>query len=109
MNTHQDYTVDQLSEMLIDSILKEQFLNKENLKPKVAAFIKAFVNLKKVPKNYNAYESKSVQAKRLRTIEQRGAEIKFWQSIVHTLDPDNMERYFKQHKAMLVSKGFMQI
>ena len=31
--------------------------SKENLSPKVEAFIKAFVNLKNVPKNYNAYDN----------------------------------------------------
>lgn len=79
------------------------------MRPKVAAFIKAFVNLKKIPTNYNAYESKTKAAKRLRTLEQRDAEIKFWLNIVRILDPENMEKYYKQQKAMLVAKGFLEI
>lgn len=104
-----DYTIEELSEMLVDQILNEQFLSKENLRPKIAAFIKAFVNLKNVPKNYNGYESKTKQAARLRALEQRATEIKFWHNIVQLLDPDNMQKYYKQQDAMLVAKGFKDI
>jgi hypothetical protein len=104
-----DYTIEELSEMLVDSILKEQFLSKDNLRPKVQAFIKAFVNLKNIPKNYNKYESRTKRAARLRWIEKCNAECKFWQSIVAILDPDNMQKYYKQQDAMLVAKGFKDI
>lgn len=104
-----DYTIEELSEMLVDQILKEQFLSKENLRPKIAAFIKAFVNLKNIPKNYNKYESKSKRAARVRTIEKETAEKKFWLNLVRILDPDNMNKYYKQQDAMLVAKGFKDI
>lgn len=104
-----DYTIEELSEMLVDQILKEQFLSKENLRPKIAAFIKAFVNLKNVPKNYNKYESKTKRAARVRFIEKGIAEKKFWHNIVQLLDPDNMQKYYKQQDAMLVAKGFKDI
>jgi hypothetical protein len=104
-----NYTIEELATMLTEQILNEQFLSKEKLHPIISAFIKAFVDLKNVPKNYNAYESKSKAAARLRTIEQRGAEIKFWLTIVQTLDPDNMQKYFKQQEAMLVAKGFKKV
>lgn len=104
-----DYTIEELSEMLVDQILKEQFLSKENLRPKIAAFIKAFVNLKNIPKNYNAYESNTKRAARVRTIEQKDAEIKYWLSVVRVIDPDNMEKHYKQCGAMLVAKGFKTV
>lgn len=104
-----DYTIEELSEMLVDQILKEQFLSKENLRPKIAAFIKAFVNLKNIPKNYNKYESKTKRAARVRAIEKEVAEKKFWMTTVQLLDPDNMQKYYKQQDAMLVAKGFKEI
>lgn len=104
-----DYTVAELADMLTEQILGEQFLSKEKISPKVEAFIKAFVNLKNVPKNYNAYESKSAQARRLRAIEQKGYEIKFWREIVKELAPNDIDKYYKQHQAMLVSKGFKEV
>ena len=104
-----DYSIEELAEMLIDSILKEQFLSKDNLRPKVEAFIKAFVNLKNVPKNYNAYENKTKRAARIRAIEKTQVEAKFWKDMVLLLDPDNMQKYFKQQKAMLVAKGFKEV
>lgn len=104
-----DYTIEELSEMLVNQILKEQFLSKENLRPKIAAFIKAFVNLKNMPKNYNKYESKTKRAARVRAIEKEKAESRFWMNIVQLLDPDNMQKYYKQQDAMLVAKGFKEV
>ena len=102
-----NYTIDELSEMIVDAILSEQFLNKAVLIPKVRALIKTMVDLKNVPKNYNSYTSISREAKRLRTIEQRGKEVKFWMNIVKELDVLNMEAYYKRQEEMLISEGFL--
>lgn len=102
-----NYTIEELSEMIVEAILSEQFLNKQVLVPKVQALIKTMVDLKNVPKNYNSYTSISREAKRLRTIEQRGKETKFWMNIVKGLDGNNMETYYKQQEEMLIENGFL--
>jgi len=104
-----NYTVEELAEMIVDSVLSEQFLNKQILVPKVQALIKTMVDLKNVPKNYNSYTSISKEAKRLRTIEQRGKEVKFWMNIVKELDANNMDDYYKRQEEMLIENGFLSI
>ena len=102
-----NYTIEELSEMIVEAILSEQFLNKQVLVPKVQALIKTMVDLKNVPKNYNSYTSISREAKRLRTIEQRGKEVKFWMNIVKDLDANNMDNYYKRQEEMLIKNGFL--
>lgn len=105
-----NYTVDELSEMIVDSILQEQFLNKKTLVPKVKALIKTAVDLKNTPKNYNQIASPSKDAKRLRSLEQKDCEIKFWVNIIRGLVPDEqMQKYYLQQEAMLVTKGFKEV
>ena len=101
-----NYTIEELAEIIVESILSEQFLNRKTLVPKVAALIRTTVDLKNTPKNYNAYETKTSQAQRLRTIEQRGLEIRFWHDLVKRIDACNMENHYKQKDAFLAEKGF---
>ncbi|MES2004317.1 MAG: hypothetical protein V4450_07335 [Bacteroidota bacterium] len=109
MPGERNYTIDELADMMVDAVLSESILNKQTLVPKVRALIKTMVDLKNTPRNYDAKESKSTAARRLRTIEQKDAEIKFWLKIVRELDGDNIEKHFKQQKAMLVAKGFLTV
>ena len=104
-----NYTIEELAEMLVDSILKEPFLNKETLVPVVKAQIKTMVDLKNIPKDYNKQVSPSKDAKRLRTIEQKDCEIQFWHNIVKGLAPEKMPEFYKQQLAMLVTKGFIEV
>lgn len=104
-----NYSIDQLTDQFVSAILAEQFLSKEKLKPIIQSWIKVFVDLKKVPKDYNNIPKKNVHAQRLRTIEQKDAQIKFWLTIVREIDPDNMSKHYKQQEAMLVAKGFKEV
>lgn len=101
-----DYSIDDLADMLTNQILHEQFLSRESVRPKVAAFIRAFVNLKNIPKNYNAYASKTKTAKRLRAVEKEHEEAVYWKNIVRLLDPDNMDKHYEGCTKMLIVKGF---
>lgn len=102
-----NYDLDQLAEMLVDAFLSETHLNKQVLVPKCRALIRTMVDLKNVPKNYNQYVKPNKNADRLRALEQRGAEIKYWLNIVRTLDPENMQKYYDGSEAMLIEKGFI--
>lgn len=104
-----NYTMEELSEMIVDTILKEQFLNKKELVPKVLAHIKTLVDLKNIPKDYNEYESQTTRAARLRTIEQKQAEIVYWRDIVKRIDGENIEKYYKDQRDYLANKGFIKI
>ncbi len=106
MKTTQNYSMDELAELLVTDILKETFFRKETLLPKVKAWLKHAIDLKNTPKNYNAYESPSKAAIRLRTIEQKNAEIIFWRDIVKELDGRNMQTHYDNQEKMLKEKGF---
>lgn len=103
-----DYSIDDLADMLTTQILQEQFLSKESIRPKVVAFIRAFVNLKNIPKDYNGYVSKSQNAKRLRALEKERAEHHYWRQLVRVLDPDNIDKHYQQCAKMLIAKGFKE-
>jgi len=106
MSGEKNYTIEELSAMIVDTVLEEKILNRQTLLPRVQALVKTMVDLKNVPKNYNAYESKTTAARRLRTIEQKDCELKFWLALVKKMDPDNMEHYYKQSLDHLIEKGF---
>lgn len=101
-----NYDLDQLAEMFVDAFLSETHLNKAVLVPKCRALIRTMVDLKNVPKNYNQYVKPNKNADRLRALEQRGIEVKFWLNIVRQLDPNNMEKYYQMSKDHLADKGF---
>lgn len=107
MKTEQNFSMDELAAMLVEEIMAEPILRRDTLLPKIKVWLKGMVDLKNVPKNYNAYESKKKQAIRLRTIEQKDAEIKFWLAIVRNLDKDNIEQHYKDQEQMLRDKGFL--
>lgn len=101
-----NYTTEELAELIVDTVLHENMLNKKELLPKVHALVKTMVDLKNVPRNYNAYVSPNKNAARLRTIEQKTLEIKFWRDLVKQLDPDRIQEYYKQHYELMVKYGF---
>lgn len=107
MKTTQNYSMEDLAELLVKATLEETFLKRETLIPKFKAIIKTMIDLKNVPKNYNSYESKTTQARRLRTIEQKDAEIKFWLRIVKEIDGVNIEKHYRDSQSMLIEKGFI--
>ena len=100
-------TVDDLTDMLIEKILQETYLSKEVLNPLVKSFVKAFVDLKNVPTDYNKIESPTLQARRLRTIEQRDIQIKYWIDAVKSLDGDNIKKYYDEQNDLLKKRGFL--
>lgn len=104
----QDISVNELADMFVNSMLEDNILNKADLLVKAKAFFKTFVNLKNIPKDYNRIPDKNEHARRLRTIEKREVEAKFWHNIVKELNPNGMQEYYKQQKEMLVEKGFME-
>lgn len=99
---------DEFSNLVIDCINDEPFFRKEVLIPKVRALLAGF-NVNINTSNYNRKETKSDTAKRLRALEQKQQEIKFWLGIVRDLSTDEqMDKYYLQQEAMLVSKGFKE-
>lgn len=101
-------TFDDFSKLVIDCINDEPFFRKDVLIPKVRALMAGF-NVNVNTANYNRKESKSDAAKRLRALEQKQHEIKFWLNIVRELSTDEeMEKYYLQQEAMLVTKGFKE-
>lgn len=107
MKTKQNYSIDELAELLFKATTEETFLKKEVLIPKYKVLIKQMVDLKNSPKNYNAYESPNTAARRLRTIEQKDQEIIFWRDIVKGLDGENIQKYYAAQEEMLIAKGFL--
>lgn len=109
MGYRQNPTLDQMSKEIIELINNEQFFRKDVLIPKVRALMAGFnVNLNTA--NYNRKESPSDKAKRLRALEQKQHEIKFWLSIVRELSTEQeMKKYYLQQEAMLVTKGFKKV
>lgn len=103
-----DYTIDELADLLTSQILQEQFISKESIRPKVKAFIKAFVNLKNMPQNYNKLVSKTKDANRLRAVEKEHEEAVYWKNLVRLIDPDNMQTHYENCKKTLINKGFYQ-
>lgn len=105
----ENYSIQQLAEIFVDAILSETFLNKETLTPRIEALIKRFVDLKNIPKNYNDYESKTDRARRVRTIEKRGEEVRFWREQVKILvGEDAIQEYYKKADEHLAEKGFFK-
>jgi len=100
-----NYTIDELTEMLVDSILEESYMNKQQLLPKVKTFIVAFVQLKNQPKIADPINPNKMDALKL-TILKREAERSFWLNLVRTLAPDKIQEYYRQSDAFLKEKGF---
>jgi hypothetical protein len=100
---------DELAELFVTSMLEDGVLNKADLLVKAKAWMKSFSVLRSIPKDYNAMPKKNVNAQRLRTIEIKDAEAKFWHNLVKEIDPDNMEKYYKQQRAMRVARGFEDV
>jgi len=104
----QSPALEEISKLIIDCINNEQFFEKKVLIPKVRAILAGFnVNLNLA--NYSKEESPSDAAKRLRALEQKNHEIKFWLSIIKNISTEEqMSRYYLEQEAMLVSKGFKE-
>ncbi len=100
---------DDFSKIVIDCINDEPFFRKEILIPKVRALMAGF-NVNVNTANYNKKETKSNTVKRLRALEQKNHEIKFWLSIVKEFSTEEqMKKYYLQQEAMLVTKGFKEV
>lgn len=109
MGNNQNIQLEELSQIIIECINNEPFFRKEILIPKVRALMVGF-NINLNTSNYNRKENKSDAAKRLRALEQKQHEIKFWLDIVKGLsNEEQMNRYYLQQEAMLVTKGFKEI
>lgn len=100
---------DEFSKMLVDLINDEPFFQKDVLIPKVRALMAGF-NVNVNTANYNRKEKPTDAAKRLRALEQRQHEVKFWLNIVRDMSTEEqMKKYYKQQEAMLVAKGFKEV
>ena len=106
MGKKENIGLDDLSKLIIDCINEEPFFRKEVLIPKVRALMAGF-RLNVNSTNYERIERKSEKERRLRTLEQREAQIVFWKDIVKKLSSsDEMECYYGQQEKMLINGGF---
>lgn len=101
-------SVDELAVDFVDSLLAEKIFDRQKLIDKTRAYMKAFVGLKNIP-NYNKKATPSQDAKRLKCIEEKQVETKFWKDIVMELDAENMQKHYHQLKARLVVMGFEKV
>ena len=106
MRYKENPSFDEFSRLLIELISDEPFFSKEILVPKVKALLRGFnVNLNTA--NYNRKVNHSKDAKRLRSLEQKQHEVKYWLDIVRALSTDEqMQQYFDEQEQMLKDKGF---
>lgn len=94
-----------LSKLIIDAIEQEQFFNKETLIPKVRAILKGFsVNIN--ASKYNRIETPSDAARRLRSLEQKDIEVKYWHDLVKTRCPNEIQRFYDLLDIKLEDAGF---
>ena len=100
-------SLDEIATVIVKSFKDEQFFNELQLIQKVKAILrgwKANLNTTK----YNAIESPSDAARRLRTIEQKDFEIQYWRNQVKKLDGVNIQKYYEEECKFLKEKGFIK-
>jgi len=104
MNTKGN-NLDDISERLVDAILSDNILSKEELIPKCRSILKAWVNAYDRPVNYdNIKTDKGVLQ---RTIEQRGFEKEFWKNKLSSLiGKEKMKEEYAEINKELEIKGY---
>lgn len=99
-----DLSLDEISERLIDAILNEQYINKENLHKIIKPILKIW--LKKTDEFKSQKASKSQLQK---TIENRGLQQKFWlNKFREIIGEDNMQPYYDELQEILIKEGHIK-
>lgn len=97
-----DLRVEDISNMIVDAVLSETYLNKENLKTKIYSMLKIWV---KKQNNFKPRKTADVN-KLLWTIQKEKLEAKFWYEKVKQLIPkEELENLYKEQKFILLSEG----
>lgn len=92
----QDFTsVNELADTLVEAVRQEPYISKEILTPKIRTILRAF-RLDLSTANYNSLETKSITAKRLRTISLMDFERSFWRDKVFRLAPEKIDAFTKE-------------
>ncbi len=109
MGKQYDIDVETLSKQLIKAILEERHFSEDVLVKKVVPFIKAFVKKQDAPSNYNAIPNPNQHAQRLRTIEQKDLELKYWLDVArNVIGHENMKPYYVGQQQLLLDNGFIK-
>lgn len=106
MNTS-NLSTDSLSEIIVDAILNEPYLNKDKLTPLVRSLLKGFI--KKLDDKLSLIKDKPVaeskDQSRIVALNRRDIEKKYWMHIVRVLDAENMEKHYNGLTEELIKNG----
>lgn len=106
MAREQDLSIEELSEQIADAILADPYFDKPSIKIKLKVLLLGYMKVKNTPKNYNQYVSPKKEAIRLRTIEVRQFQMRYWYELVLKLDPENIEKYYKELDQLMINEGY---
>lgn len=102
-----DNTIDDMTDLLIKDILDETYLSKDNLKPKINAFIKHMVHNKNKPNTSAKAPTNDRTKKWMDSIQKKDMEQKFWRNLVKFNFPNEIEKFdIKLDNELLNIDGF---
>lgn len=97
-----DLSLDEIAERLIDAILNEQYINKENLHKIIRPILKVW--LKKTD-GFKGQKASKCQLQK--TIENRGIQQKFWlDKFREIIGKENMQPYYDELDKILRDEGY---
>lgn len=97
-----DLSLDEIANRIIDAILNERHINKENLHKLIRPILKIWI------KQVNQFRKQRASKSKLQsTIENRGIQQQFWkEKFKNLVGEKNMQPYYNELDSILIKEGF---
>ena len=103
-----DLSVEDLTQLITDSVLESRYFNQKELYPKIKVILKHYFIRKNTPANYNKIISPSKTAKLIRTSEQKNFEVNCWKRFVENECPELLQKAYTEINKQLKDRGFIK-